>query len=82
MRDPGKIIWFEPRRYGYGARPVTWQGWTITFGFIVFALAVLRVFKDDAGTQMVIIFPAIAILLIVTAKTTRGGWRWRWGDVD
>lgn len=72
--------WFVPRRYGYGATPVTWQGWAITIGFILFALAVLRIFKDDGGMQMIIIFPATILLLVVTAKTTRGGWRWRWGD--
>jgi hypothetical protein len=22
--------WFKPKRYGYGATPVTWQGWALT----------------------------------------------------
>jgi hypothetical protein len=22
--------WFKPKRYGYGATPVTWQGWAVT----------------------------------------------------
>ena len=26
--------------------------------------------------------PATILLLVVTAKTTRGGWRWRWGEDD
>ena len=21
--------WFRPKRYGYGATPVTWQGWVL-----------------------------------------------------
>ena len=25
--------WFAPKRYGYGAKPVTWQGWAVTLGF-------------------------------------------------
>ena len=28
------------------------------------------------------IFTATAIFLLIAAKTTRGGWRWRWGDSD
>jgi hypothetical protein len=27
-----------------------------------------------------VVLSATAILLIIAAKTTRGGWRWRWGD--
>ena len=23
--------WFRPRRYGYGATPMTWEGWAVTF---------------------------------------------------
>ena len=23
-------FWFKPRRYGYGAAPTTWEGWTVT----------------------------------------------------
>jgi len=29
-----------------------------------------------------ILAPATIILLVITARTTRGGWRWRWGDPD
>jgi hypothetical protein len=24
--------WFRPRRYGYGATPVPWEGWVLTIG--------------------------------------------------
>jgi len=26
--------------------------------------------------------PLTVILMIICAKTTRGGWKWRWGDDD
>ena len=26
--------WFKPKRYGYGATPVTWEGWAFT-GLVV-----------------------------------------------
>ena len=26
--------WFKPKTYGYGATPVTWQGWAIVAGFV------------------------------------------------
>jgi len=27
--------WFRPKRYGYGATPVTWEGWALVAGFVV-----------------------------------------------
>ncbi len=30
--------WFKPKRYGYGATPVTWEGWAFT-GLVVAILA-------------------------------------------
>jgi hypothetical protein len=29
-----------------------------------------------------IMVPAVVALLVITARTTRGGWRWRWGEDD
>jgi hypothetical protein len=26
--------WFRPKRYGYGATPVTWEGWALTVGIV------------------------------------------------
>ena len=82
MDDDDKTYWFVPRRYGYGATPATWQGWAITIAFILFALGVVLRLKDDPLVQMAILLPAIAVLIVITARKTRGGWRWRWGEKD
>jgi hypothetical protein len=29
-----------------------------------------------------IMVPAVVALLVITARTTRGGWRWRWGEEE
>jgi len=29
-----------------------------------------------------VLVPAIVALIAVTSRTTRGGWRWRWGAED
>lgn len=75
-------IWFVPRRYGYGANPVTWQGWAITVAFILLALWVIAHFKGQPLIEFALLIPATIVLLVVIAKTTRGGWRWRWGEDD
>ncbi|MEO5641216.1 MAG: hypothetical protein ABIQ98_05565 [Sphingomicrobium sp.] len=73
-------IWFAPKRYGWGAGPpISWQGWLVTIVFLVIAVGAALRFADRPIVLAAILVPATIILLIVTAKTTRGGWRWRWG---
>jgi len=78
--------WFRPKRYGYGATPVTWQGWAVT---IVTALVVVltSVAAPAMGAKsawafvalLVVDAAAIAALVVVSYRKTEGGWRWRWG---
>jgi hypothetical protein len=79
--------WFKPKRYGYGATPVTWEGWVFT-GFIVAIVAVsgwlLLGGARAPSLTMVGIWWAIVVLTIaasvaVTKSKTEGSWRWRWG---
>jgi hypothetical protein len=80
--------WFRPKRYGYGATPVTWQGWVLTVvpGLIVVALVVIAA----GGLTSIVSFLVWTIVaIVVTAVTTvvsyqktDGEWRWRWGSDD
>jgi len=73
--------WFAPRRYGYGAGlPIAWQGWAVLAGFFVLlGLTSLLLRKSPLGLASVAII-LTAIFIVIAARTTRGGWRWRWGD--
>ncbi|MDQ3144676.1 MAG: hypothetical protein M3Q57_07355 [Pseudomonadota bacterium] len=75
--------WFAPTRYGFGAGlPIAWKGWAVLSLFaLAVGLAFLLFGPDDLGA-LAIVLPAAAALLIITALTTRGGWRWRWGEKD
>ncbi len=73
-------IWFAPKRYGWGATPVSWQGWAIMIGFIAIGIGAGRFFADRPIVVAAIVVPAMIVLLVITVKTTRGGWRWRWGS--
>ena len=75
--------WFKPKRYGYGATPVTWQGWAITgAALLTIVLAAVLVPPNTSGWTAFFVAEAIviAVLGIVSYRKTEGGWRWRWGD--
>jgi len=75
--------WFAPKRYGYGAGlPISWQGWAITLGFMAIVLAAAVFFATRPLALFAIVVPLTVALLGITARTTRGGWRWRWGEDD
>jgi len=73
--------WFAPKRYGYGAGlPISWQGWAVTLAFVL-ATALLAVALGRRPMQlMAAIIPVSAAFIVICARTTRGGWRWRWGE--
>ena len=78
--------WFKPKRYGYGATPITWQGWALTLGTVLAMVAVslyLRLTeRHDWALALLLAFDAAAIvtLIVVTRRKTDGEWRWRWGS--
>ena len=75
--------WFAPKRYGFGAGwPIAWQGWAVLALFMAAVGIALLLFGPDDPAALAIMLPALAALVIVTALTTRGGWRWRWGERD
>ena len=75
--------WFAPKRYGYGSGlPIRWQGWALTIGFVALAIAVSRIFANRPLQLFAIMAPLILVFCVICARTTRGGWRWRWGEED
>ena len=81
--------WFAPKRYGYGAGlPIAWQGWVVLAAYLVVCcgapLVLMAMLTPEMATLAIVgvILIATVALLIVCARTTEGGWRWRWGKDD
>lgn len=75
-------IWFAPKRYGYGATPITWQGWALTLGFVALTIFLAVTFARHTAQLIASIVPLLVAFTVICARTTRGGLRWRWGDED
>ena len=78
--------WFKPKRYGFGARPSTWEGWALTLGYVLALLFIGGVFGVDNGRHPFAFFAIGAALTIIFVALawlkTEGGWHWRWGDEE
>jgi hypothetical protein len=75
--------WFAQKRYGFGAGlPIAWQGWAVLG--IYMAVVGLAVWLLEPWPLVIaaILVPATFLLVLISARTTRGGWRWRWGRRD
>ena len=72
--------WFAAKCYGYGAGlPISWQGWLVTLTFLAIVAVIAVLFGDKPVELLALVVPLSVALMVITAKTTRGGWRWRWG---
>jgi hypothetical protein len=79
-------FWFRPKRYGYGATPVTWQGWAlilVSVAVVVLCAANLTYGEKSLWNWIT----SVLVMAIVAAATVRisrlktdGAWAWRWGD--
>lgn len=73
-------IWFEPKRYGYGAGlPVAWQGWALIAGFIAPIVGFAALAPRHPYLYAGLVTALLLAFLPICAAHTRGGWRWRWG---
>ena len=75
--------WFAPKRFGIGAgKPISWQGWLLTIGYVFLIIGDARLFLKNLLAFFALLIPATVAFVIISANTTRGGWRWRWGKGD
>ena len=74
--------WFAPKRYGFGSVPITWQGWAITLAFVAIVTAASVALAERPVQLIAALIPVFTIFFVICARTTRGGWRWRWGEEE
>jgi hypothetical protein len=78
-------FWFKPKTFGYGATPITWEGWALTLGFaLVIAGCVVTIIRHKESlptfvTSLVIIVVATIVLTAVSVQKTDGAWGWNAG---
>ena len=80
--------WFRQKKFGYGATPSTWQGWTpaivsclALFGVVLLGPAI----RDNSLRALWMVLGSAAVVVpstVIAYFKTEGGWRWRNGRDD
>ena len=80
MQHERPSFWFPVKTYGWGwGLPVRWQGWLVLITYLAIVWGSIALFDDDKLVLVSIIAPATLVFALVAIRTTRGGFRWRWG---
>ena len=74
--------WFAPKRYGIGSGlPLRWQGWALMLSYVALVMGVgLALMPRLPLVFAAIVIAATIVVVVIAARHTRGGWRWRWGE--
>ena len=71
-----KRVWFGPRKVGWGASPVSWEGWAVT-GVFALSMAVIAYLFGDNWWMWAPMLADVALLLVIINltydKTARTG---------
>ena len=75
--------WFAAKRYGLGAGlPIAWQGWAVSLAFVALLALAGFIIPHSWIAYVAIVVTLTGLFILIAARTTRGGWRWRWGERD
>ena len=78
-----RLEWFGFKSYGYGSwLPISVAGWLVLAGYFAAPLILAVLLQDRLPLLFAAIAAITAVFLIIAARTTRGGWKWRWGKGD
>ncbi len=80
--------WFRPKNYGYGATPISWEGWVATIAAAAVVAGSVLMLEMLADRSDFVVWGVWALFIAVATwwfiqfcrRHTNGEWRWRWGD--
>ena len=81
-------FWFKPKTFGYGATPITWEGWAVAAGYMFFVLFVTLGLLGREPSLAIWLLWVVLLVAVTGAMTwlaqrkTDGEWRWRGGRTN
>ena len=71
--------WFTTKKYGYGATPSSWQGWSLIIIYVVLMTYFSLTLIYDIIKYFFVTTLLTMLLIIIVIKTTNKPWSWRLG---
>ena len=70
-----KNPWFGPKRWGWGWRPVSWQGWVVILIYIIVVILIAKVANTIGLTKfyLAVIIATIVLALIAYFTGSKPG---------
>lgn len=91
LKDNPNGLWFKRKLYGWGWVPVTWQGWLVTFLYILL-ISILSLNREeavvgnpDSGSNFFVFgLPVIIVTILFIFIAFKKGEKpkWQWGNTD
>jgi hypothetical protein len=82
QNNPDKKLWFKRKRWSWGWRPVTWEGWVIMLGYLgILWGAVLQARAGSHSTSDFLIkyaisfIPVTLVLIYICYKKGENPWK-------
>jgi hypothetical protein len=69
--------WFKPKALGYGATPVTWQGWLATAAMVGLAGLIGKYASEGHPDFFALLVPLVLGFVLLAKAKTDGDWKWR-----
>ena len=63
--------WFGRKRFGWGLRPISWQGWVLTIAYVAIAVTLGATLASSPGwlsATLLIIVTALVLLVVYLTK--------------
>ena len=72
-------IWFKRKLYGWGWTPSTWEGWLVTFSWLVVFIYLMQKIAENGLIKNVVIIFLMTYLLIFICYKKGEKPKWQWG---
>ena len=65
--------WFGKKYFGWGLRPVSWEGWLVTVAFLIIIIVDAILFKKSATTIVVFLIGIVVFITVVILTGDKPG---------
>ena len=63
--------WFGRKRFGWGLRPISWQGWALTIAYVAIAVTLGATLASSQGLLFATVLAIVTALVLLVVYLTK-----------